>query len=87
MLTDVDAVQAHWGEPGARRLRRLGPRAMREMSFAPGSMGPKVTAACEFVEQTGGTAGIGRLADARAILTGEAGTLVTREAADTSWWD
>ena len=60
---------------------------MREMSFAPGSMGPKVTAACEFVEQTGGTAGIGRLADARAILTGEAGTLVTREAADTSWWD
>ena len=87
MLTDVDAVQAHWGEPAARRLRRLGPRAMREMSFAPGSMGPKVTAACEFVEQTGGTAGIGRLADARAILTGEAGTLVTREAADTSWWD
>ncbi len=87
MLTDVDAVHAHWGEPAARRLRRLGPRAMREMSFAPGSMGPKVTAACEFVEQTGGTAGIGRLADARAILTGEAGTLVTREAADTSWWD
>lgn len=87
MLTDVDAVHAHWQAPGARRMRRLGPQAMLEYSFAPGSMGPKAEAACEFVEQTGGTAGIGRLADARAILAGEAGTLVTRDAAETTWWD
>jgi carbamate kinase len=87
MLTDVDAVHAHWGEPRARRLRRIGARAMREFSFAPGSMGPKVDAACEFVEQRGGMAGIGRLADTRAILAGEAGTLVTRDAEETTWWD
>jgi carbamate kinase len=87
MLTDVDAVQAHWGEPDARRLRRVGPQVMQQYSFAPGSMGPKVEAACEFVEQTGGMAGIGRLADARAILAGEAGTLVMPDPVDTLWWD
>ncbi len=31
------------------------------MSFAPGSMVPKVDAACRFVEQTGGLAAIGAL--------------------------
>jgi carbamate kinase len=87
MLTDVDAVYAHWGEPQARRMRRISPRAMREFSFAPGSMGPKVAAACEFVEQTGGSATIGRLSDTRAILAGEAGTLVTHDTVDTLWWD
>ena len=87
MLTDVDAVYAHWGKPEARRLRRLRPQALQEFSFAPGSMGPKVAAACEFVEQSGGIAGIGRLGDCRAILAGEAGTLVTRDATDTLWWE
>jgi carbamate kinase len=87
MLTDVDAVYERWEEPQARGLRRITPQAMRELSFAPGSMGPKVVAACEFVEKTGGSAGIGRLGDARAILAGEAGTLVTHDTVDTRWWD
>ena len=87
LLTDVDAVQAHWGEPQARRIRRVTPQAMREFSFAPGSMGPKVAAACEFVEQTGGRAAIGRLGDARAILAGEAGTQITLDTVGTTWWD
>jgi carbamate kinase len=86
MLTDVDAVYERWEEPQARGLRRITPQAMRKFSFAPGSMGPKVAAACEFVEQTGGSAGIGRLGDARAILAGEAGTLVTHDTVDTRWW-
>ncbi|MGB5179635.1 MAG: carbamate kinase [Gammaproteobacteria bacterium] len=87
MLTDVDAVYAHWGEPQARGLRCITPQTLRDFSFAPGSMGPKVAAACEFVEQTGGHAGIGRLRDAQAILAGEAGTLVTHDTVDTLWWD
>jgi carbamate kinase len=87
MLTDVDAVYVGWGEPGARGIRRIAPAALRQFSFAPGSMGPKVEAACEFVEQTGGIAAIGRLQDAAAILAGGAGTVVDRNAAETIWWD
>jgi carbamate kinase len=43
-------------------------------------MGPKVRAACSFVEETGGLAAIGSIADTPALLRGEAGTIVTREA-------
>ena len=39
-------------------------------------MGPKIEAACRFVDATGGMAGIGALADAAAILRGERGTMV-----------
>lgn len=87
MLTDVEAVYSDWGLPGARRLRTASPAALRQFTFAPGSMGPKVQAACEFVEACGGAAGVGRLSDAAAILAGEAGTLITREARETQWWD
>ena len=86
MLTDAEAVWEDWGEPHSRAMRRLSPPALRQLSFAPGSMGPKVEAACEFVEQTGGVAGIGRLKDAQKILTGEAGTLISENAAEIEWW-
>jgi carbamate kinase len=46
------------------------------MQFADGSMGPKVDAACRFVEATGGIAAIGALGDATRIVAGEAGTRV-----------
>jgi carbamate kinase len=39
-------------------------------------MGPKVEAVCRFVEGGGAIAGIGALADAAAILRGDAGTVV-----------
>lgn len=81
MLTDIDAVYQGWGTPGARAIRRISPQAIREFSFAPGSMGPKIQAACEFVEQTGGVAGIGQLQDAQAILGGKAGTVIVQDAA------
>ncbi len=87
MLTDVEAVYQGWGEPTARSIRRISPGALRRFSFAPGSMGPKVEAACEFVEQTGGIGGIGRLQDAAAILAGTAGTVVAGDVAETLWWD
>jgi carbamate kinase len=87
MLTDVEAVYRDWGGKDARALRRISSREIDRMSFAAGSMAPKVAAACEFVEQTGGLAGIGQLKDAQAILTGEAGTAITRDTADTQWWD
>jgi carbamate kinase len=83
MLTDVDAVYRDWGEPEAVAIRRISPGAIRGYEFAAGSMAPKVTAACEFAEQTGGIAGIGRLQDAEAILEGEAGTVIATDATDT----
>jgi carbamate kinase len=76
LLTDVDAVYTDWGTTSAQPLHCVSPAQLRRYSFAPGSMAPKVEAVCRFVEQTGGMAGIGRLEDAAAILTGQAGTLV-----------
>jgi carbamate kinase len=77
MLTDVEAVMEDYGTPDARPIRRATPAELRARSWANGSMGPKVEAACRFVEATGGTAAIGALDDALAIVRGEAGTLVT----------
>ena len=76
MLTDVDAVQVDFGTPAARSLDDIDAAALRGHTFAAGSMGPKVGAACRFAERTGGLAGIGALADAAAILRGERGTRV-----------
>jgi carbamate kinase len=80
MLTDVDAVLLDWGTPDARAVRAASPDSLAARSFAAGSMGPKVEAACAFVRETGKMAGIGALADASAILRREAGTIVTADA-------
>jgi carbamate kinase len=77
MLTDVTAVIENWGTPEAKPIRHTTPAELRKIEFASGSMGPKVEAACRFVEATGGTAGIGSLDDAVAILAGEAGTTIS----------
>ena len=87
MLTDVDGVYAQWDEPQARRFRRISPDRLRRFSFNPGSMGPKVEAACDFVDATGGMAGIGSLKDASAILAGNAGTLIAKAATEIEYWD
>lgn len=76
MLTDVKAVYTDWGKPGARAIRRASPDAILALPFATGSMGPKVEAACDFVQQTGGIAAIGSLEDALQMLHGTAGTTV-----------
>lgn len=80
LLTDVDAVYRGWGTPVAAPIRTIEVgtvRALGEASpFAAGSMGPKVEAACRFVEATGRPAAIGALDDAAAVLAGLAGTTV-----------
>ena len=80
IVTDVDAVYADWGTPQQRAVRRATPSALAGVEFAAGSMGPKVRAACSFVEETGGTAVIGSIADTPALLRGEAGTTVAPDA-------
>jgi carbamate kinase len=76
MLTDVPAVERGFGTPAAEPIRRATPDELRALELAEGSMAPKVEAACRFVEATGGTAAIGALADAGAIVRGETGTIV-----------
>jgi carbamate kinase len=78
LLTDVEAVYRDFGTTRASAIRKATPAELRKLSFATGSMAPKVEAACEFVEAGDGFAGIGRLEDAAAILRGEAGTQVRR---------
>jgi carbamate kinase len=80
IVTDVDAVYDEWGTPEQRAIRRATPEALADADFAAGSMGPKVRAACSFVAETGGLAVIGSIVDTPALLRGEAGTVVTRDA-------
>jgi carbamate kinase len=82
MATDADAVYLDWGKPTRRAIRRASPRAFAELSFAAGSMAPKVEAAVDFVTRTGKTAAIGALADLVRISRGEAGTQVTPDGGD-----
>jgi carbamate kinase len=76
MLTDASAVYADWGTAAQRPIRRTPAAALAAMSFAAGSMGPKVDAACRFVTATGKRAAIGALPDLSRIIAGEAGTTV-----------
>lgn len=76
MLTDVDAVHARWGTSEDRALRSTSGSELREMDFTSGSMGPKVEAACRFVEATDRRAAIGALTDAVEIARGGAGTQI-----------
>lgn len=86
LLTDVDAVWHGWGSPDARRIRSASPGELRALSFAPGSMGPKVEAACRFVEATGAPARIGALDQLPGILGGSAGTLVEPGSGPITFW-
>src|SRR5947209_11998826 len=76
MLTDAEAVYTDWGKPTQKAVRRATPDALEAMSFAAGSMGPKVEAACRFVRATGKRAAIGALDDLSRIIAGTAGTTV-----------
>jgi carbamate kinase len=77
ILTDVPHVQRGFGTPDAEPVLRATPVSLQREDFAAGSMGPKVDAACRFVELTGDMAAIGRLEDAQEILAGTAGTIIT----------
>lgn len=76
MATDADGVYLDWGTPQARRLARTTPAELQEHSFAAGSMGPKVEAACDFVARTGNRAVVGALDQLGAMVAGTAGTQV-----------
>ena len=76
LLTDVEVVEAEWGTSRERPIRSASPAELRALSFAAGSMAPKIAAACRFVDATGHNAAIGSLARASDILAGRSGTTV-----------
>jgi carbamate kinase len=78
IATDVDAVYADWHTPRESALREVSVAALRSRDFAAGSMGPKVEAACQFVERTGRPAIIGSLEQIEQMVNGTAGTRVCR---------
>jgi carbamate kinase len=76
-LTDVDYVFVDFGTTGARAIEDTSVEELRLLSFDEGSMGPKVEAACRFVEETGRRAAIGSIRDFGGLLEGTSGTQVT----------
>lgn len=64
------------GDTALLHRRQTRPALFRPLNIPAGSIGPKVEAACRFVEDGGRFAAIGALGDAAAILRGEAGTIV-----------
>jgi carbamate kinase len=89
LLTDVQAAEFGWGAPDRISIRRLtlqdAAAGVADGTFAPGSMGPKVRAAAEFVRRTGRLAAIGALDDAVAVLEGRSGTTLIEQSLAAVW--
>lgn len=78
LLTGAPRVSVHFGTSQQRDLERVGLSELRryrdEGHFPPGSMGPKIDAAIQFLEYGGRRSIIARLVDAVPALEGRAGT-------------
>ena len=82
IATDVPHAVLRFGTPQAEPVGLVDVRRLRELAteghFASGSMGPKVEAACRFVEQGGTRAVISNLDNILDAVAGEAGTVVVQ---------
>jgi len=80
LATDVEHVSTGWGTPDQADLDDVPVALLRRLaehgSFAAGSMGPKVEAACRFVEAGGVRAAICSLDSIAEAAHGRAGTVV-----------
>jgi carbamate kinase len=76
LLTDVAAVQRHFGTPAARDVPAIDARDVDPSAYPAGSMRPKLEAARRYTLATGGRAVIGALEAAEALFDGRAGTTV-----------
>ena len=57
-----------------RKIKLWSIDEIEQYDFAAGSMGPKVEAACSFIERSGQRAVIGSLTDIEGMVNGTAGT-------------
>jgi carbamate kinase len=76
IATDVDAVYRDWGKSTQCPIREISTAELKSMNFPPGSMAPKVAAACQFAEVTHKPAMIGSIDQIGDILQGLAGTMI-----------
>ncbi|HAM53539.1 MAG TPA: carbamate kinase [Nitrospiraceae bacterium] len=81
ILTDVDGVYLHWETEKRRRLESLivkdAERYLTQGQFPPGSMGPKVAAAIQFLQLGGKDAVIAKSEDLIQAMQGSAGTRIS----------
>ncbi|MEV4471932.1 carbamate kinase [Nonomuraea sp. NPDC049504] len=76
ILTDVPYVYADYGTPRQRPITTASPDKLDGDSFTPGSMGPKVAAACAFSRATGRPVAIGALDELAQVVDGTSGTRI-----------
>ncbi|MDX1503654.1 MAG: carbamate kinase [Thermoanaerobaculia bacterium] len=80
IVTDVPEVYRNYGKRSQRAIRRIRVKQARRLldsgHFPPGSMGPKIESAADFVDASGGRAIITNAASLRRAIEGEAGTTV-----------
>ena len=76
IATDVEGVYTDWGKPSQSLIRQIDTTSLRKLTFAQGSMAPKIEAACRFVEKTGKTAIIGALDQIEKVVDREKGTQI-----------
>jgi carbamate kinase len=76
IATDVDGVYAHWGSTEQRLWHEVTAADLARERFPPGSMQPKVNAACRFAQRSGRAAAIGSLDQIEALVAGQSGTRV-----------
>ena len=77
MATDTEGVFQDWGTKNQKIISKTTPEQIKKYDFDKGSMGPKVEAACSFVERSGQRAVIGSLKDIKEMVDGIAGTQFT----------
>lgn len=92
ILTDGGGIWENFGKPDAREMKEASPEYLEGIkagSKFPGSMGPKIKAAIDFVRQSkkkGVWAAIGDLKDTPRILNGEEGTVVRDDVKEGVQW-
>jgi carbamate kinase len=83
ILTSVPRVAINYGKSTQKELDRVSFSEIQKLHaeghFPPGSMGPKVDAAIQFLKGGGRRVMIGRLEDAVPVLRGESGTHIVAD--------
>lgn len=92
ILTDGGGIWENFGKPTAREMSEATPEYLEGTKAGkefPGSMGPKIQAAIDFVKNSknpNAWAAIGDLKDTAKIVAGEEGTVVKMEVKDGVQW-